>query len=240
MLVTALALAFVLAQDPAEGAEDPPSEAPAPAESAPAGQGAPQGGGGGAMAADPAIAAMRKQADELAKAASKLKDLSGVERDKAVEELRKKAEAVQGSPVLPPRDFNLEEYYALTDAEQALVVSRSFFEALLTGDAGRVADYAGVPFFLEDKRLDRPADLRATWAKHLRSKRTDLLALYGIEVFTPAEMEKRYGQPPARLKAWPWRGGPQQFLAVANLSGRAAIIVLKQAGSTWQVIAYHD
>jgi hypothetical protein len=52
-------------------------------------------------------------------------------------------------------------------------------------------------------------------------------------------MEKKYGQPPARLRNWPWRQG-QQFLVVGNVSGRAAIVLLRNVGMTWQVIGYHD
>ncbi|MBE2250871.1 MAG: hypothetical protein IAE78_15140 [Myxococcus sp.] len=235
MLAIALTVGLVLAQDPAE------ADTPVPEEPVAAPDGAPTpapGGSGGS--ADPAIAAMKRQADELARAASKLKELAAPERLQAADEIRKKAEGLTGSPVLPPRDFNLDDYYSLTDAEQALVVSRSFFEALVTGDAGRVVEYVGVPFMLEDRRIERPVELRSTWAKHLRSKRTDLIALYGIEVLTPAEMEKKYGQPPARLKSWPWRQAQGQFIAVANLSGRAAVVVLKSVGSTWQIVAYHD
>lgn len=245
MLAIALTLSLVLAQDP-EPAGDPPAADPAPtgdATATPDGTApatSPTGTGGSTGGADPAIAAMKRQTDELARAAGKLKELTGQERDKAIEEIRKKALGVTANPVLPPRDFNLEEYFALSEPEQAFVVARSFFEALVSGDAGRVVDYAGLPFMLEDKKIERPDELRSTWAKHLRSKRTDLIALYGIEVLTPAEMEKKYGQPPARLKSWPWRNGPQQYLAVGNVSGRAAIVLLKYVGSTWQVVAYHD
>ncbi|MDX2009555.1 MAG: hypothetical protein SFW67_05175 [Myxococcaceae bacterium] len=235
-LVLSVGVGLVLAQDPASDPAPAGDPAPAPATD-PAAASAPTSGGSGT---DPAVSAMKRQADELARAAAKLKDLPAAERDKAAEELRKKAAALVGSPVVPPKDFNLDDYYALSDAEQALVVSRSFFEALVTGDAGRVVDFAGLPFMLEDKKIERSDELRSTWAKHLRSKRTDLIALYGIEVFTPAEMEKKYGQPPARLKSWTWRGGGPTFLAVANLSGRAAIVQLKPVGATWQVVAYHD
>lgn len=164
-----------------------------------------------------------------------MKNAAGPEREKLVEEIRKKAVM----PVLPPREFDLDEYFLLSEADQAGVIARSFFEALISGDAGRVVDYTGLPFMLEDKKIERPDELRTTWAKHLRSKRTDLIALYGTEVLTATEMEKKYGQPPARLRNWPWRQG-QQFLVVGNVSGRAAIVLLRNVGMTWQVIGYHD
>lgn len=236
-IALSIGVGLVLAQDPAAEPAAPDPAAPAPAVADPAAPGTPAPGSTGT---DPAMSAMKRQSEELARAAAKLKELTGTEREKAAEELRKKAAALVGNPVVPPRDFNLDDYYALSDSEQALVVSRSFFEALVTGDAGRVVDFAGLPFMLEDKKIERPDELRSTWAKHLRSKRTDLIALYGIEVFTPQEMEKKYGPAPARLKNWTWRNGGSTFIAVANLSGRAAIVQLKAVGSTWQVVAYHD
>jgi hypothetical protein len=238
MVVFALTVGLVLAQAPSEPATQ---AAPPPDAADPSSDGTqPPATTGGSPGADPAVAAMKKQAEELARAATRLKDLVGPERDKALEDLRKKSQALIGSPVIPPRDFNFEDYASLSESDQALVVARSFFEALVSGDAGRVVDYAGVPFLMEDRRIERPSELRSTWARHLRSKRTDLITLYGIEVLTPVEMEKKYGQPPPRLRSWPWRQSQQQFIAVANLSGRAAIVVMKAVGATWQVIAYHD
>jgi hypothetical protein len=234
-LVLRLGVGLALAQAPSpppRPAEPAPTPAPTP--------GAEGSQAPGAPGHDPAPSGVKRQADELARAAAKLKELQGAEREKAAEELRKRAAALIGNPVVPPREFDLEAFYTLTDAEQALVVSRAFFEALVTGDAGRVAEFAGLPFMLEDRRIERPDELRSTWAKHLRSKRTDLVTLYGVEVFTPAELEKRHGPPPARLRGWTWRGGGQVFMAVANLSGRAAVVQLKPAGGTWQIVAFHD
>lgn len=228
LVVTLSVLAQTEEAPPAAAPPDAPTDvAPAPATTS------------GSGSSDPAVAALKRQAEELARAATKLKDLPVAEREKGVDELRKKAQGLVAMPVVPPRDFSLDQYFALTEPEQVFVIARSFFEALASGEAGRVIDYAGLPFFIEDKRVDRPDELRATWAKHLRSKRTDLLTLYGVEVFTPADFEKKYGAPPARLRAWPWRQSGQ-YLAIANLSGRSAIIVLKGAGLTWQVLAYHD
>lgn len=230
----ALLISLVVSQEPAP---EPPPEG-APPESAPEAAAVPAAAGAVGSATDPAISALKRQADELARSAAKLKDLKPEERLKAAEELRKKA-SLPGMPVLPPSDYDLTGYFELTEQEQVLVLARSFFDALVGGDAGRVVDYTGLPFFLEDKRIDRPDELRSSWARHLRSKRTDLITLYGVELFTPADFEKKYGPPPARLKSWSWRQSGQ-YLAVANLSGRAAIVLLKPLGATWQVTAYHD
>lgn len=234
MVLLALTLSL-LAQEAEPPAEVPAADAPAAEAAVPAATG--QGSGG--SSSDPAVSALKRQADELARSAAKVKDLPVGDREKAIDEIRKKAQGFVGMPVVPPKEFALEQYFALTEPEQAFVIARAFFDTLTSGDAGRVVDFAGLPFFLEDKRVDRPDELRSTWAKHLRSKRTDLVTLYGVEVFTPADFEKKYGSPPARLKNWPWRQSGQ-YLAIANVSGRAAIIVLRSAGMTWQVIGYHD
>ncbi len=224
MLPLLLTVGLVVTQDPG-----PASPAPQPAAA------------GAATTPDPtqSPAALKRPADDLSRAAARLKDLSGPELEKAAEDLRKKLSASVANPVLPPRDFSLDEYFLLPEPDQALVVARSFFDALVTGDAGRVVEFAGLPFMLEDKRFDRADELRTEWARHLRSKRTDLVSLYGVEVFTPADLEKKYGPPPARLRGWPWRQS-QQYLAVANVSGRSAVVLLRLVGSTWQIVAYHD
>lgn len=128
----------------------------------------------------------------------------------------------------------------LSEQEMLTLGARSFFAQLLAGDARTLVSYSGFPFFLEDRRLNGPEELLQEWLKHLRSKRTDLVKLYSVEVLLPAEMEKKYGRPPARLLAFPWRSG-RTYLAVANLSGRAAVAVLKQVGDgDWRVVGYHD
>jgi hypothetical protein len=141
--------------------------------------------------------------------------------------------------VLPGIDVNLDKYLALSPAQQAQVVARGFFSDLIAGDPGRLVARAGYPFFLEGRRIDRAEELRTQWGVSLRSRRADLLKLYDVEVFLPAEMEKKYGKPPARLSSWNWKG-PNTYVAVGNLSGRAAIVLLRQAGAAWQVVGFHD
>jgi hypothetical protein len=52
-------------------------------------------------------------------------------------------------------------------------------------------------------------------------------------------MEKKYGKPPARLNNLQWRG-QHTWIAVGNLSGHAAVAVLRLDGQRWNVIGYHD
>lgn len=117
--------------------------------------------------------------------------------------------------------------------------ARVFFANLLLGDARSLVEQATYPFQMEDRKLNTEDELLQEWLKQLRQKRTDLLTLYGIEVLTPAEMEKKYGKPPARLSAFANRG-PKTYLAVANISGHAAIALYKEVGPAWRVAGYHD
>ncbi len=129
---------------------------------------------------------------------------------------------------------------ALTEAEQVKYTARAVFNSLIAGDARSLVLQSGYPFQLEDRRLEMPEELHKEWLKNLRSKRTDLLTLYDVEVLTPAEMEKKYGRPPARLAALPWKA-PRTMIAIGNLSGHAAVAVFRaHASGRWQLVGYHD
>ena len=117
--------------------------------------------------------------------------------------------------------------------------ARAFFTALLAGEPGPLVKQAELPFFLEDKRITSAEQLKSEWLNQLRSKRTDLLALKGFEVLTPAEMEQRFGKPPPRLSSWPISSG-KTYLVVADISGRAAVALYHQVGDEWRIVAYHD
>jgi hypothetical protein len=126
------------------------------------------------------------------------------------------------------------------DPQLAQVIARRFFNDLLLGDARElVYGECAFPFFMEDKKFSTPEELLPEWLKILRDKRTDLLTLYGIEMLSPAEMEKKYGKPPARLANLPWHA-PKTVLAVGNLSGHAGVVVIASGQKGWRVVGYHD
>lgn len=125
------------------------------------------------------------------------------------------------------------------ERELAAGSARAFFDHLLAAETRKLVEHSAFPFQLEDRRLATPEEALNEWQRQLGDKRTDLLTLYGIELLTPAEMEKKYGKPPARLASFPWRGHGT-FLAVANLSGRAAVAVLRDRGEGYLVVGYHD
>ncbi|MFL5352580.1 hypothetical protein [Archangium sp.] len=118
--------------------------------------------------------------------------------------------------------------------------ARYLLSYLLTGDVRGSVPMLSFPFQLEERRFDAPESLVVTWVKQLRNKRTDLVTLYDIEVLPYAEMEKKYGKPPARLGAIAPARGTEVYAAVANLSGHAAVILYRQEGSEWKAFAYTD
>jgi hypothetical protein len=224
--VAAYALCLALTQEP----ETPPAEPAVPAVEGAEPTSAPTA---------PTGPARPKGADEVNRMLSKLPAMKPEERTAALQAIVKQYGQVESNPVLPGDDIDLDKYLGLEPAEQVQVIARGFFTDLIAGETGKLVARAGYPFFMEARRVDRPEELRTHWGKALRSRRTDLLKLYSIEVFLPAEMEKKYGKPPARLSAWGWRS-PSTYIVVGNLSGHATLLMLHQAGAAWQVVGFHD
>jgi hypothetical protein len=198
-------------------------------------------------AAKPAVEAMHapaparapKGAEDVQKLLKRLPEMSSKERLEAIEKINRQFGLQDSNPVLPSSDVDLEKYSDLSEADQVKVSARQFFNELIAADTTAVVRRCGLPFLLEDRRIDRSEDLRAEWSKNLRSKRTDLLTLYDIEVLNAADMEKKHGRPPGRLGAWSLHT-PGTWFAVGNLSGRPFVLMLREAGAAWQVIGYHD
>lgn len=226
MNVAAYALCLALTQEPEPA---PPTAAPAPVE---AGDLAP-------IPPLPSGPARPKGTDEVNRLLLKLPSMKPEERVAALEAISKQFGQVESNPVLPGIDVDLDRYLGLAPAQQVQVVARGFFTDLIAADTGRLVARAGFPFFMEARRIDRPEELHTQWGKSLRSRRADLLKLYSVDVFLPADMEKKYGKPPQRLSGWNWRS-PNTYVAVGNLSGHAAVLLLHQAGAAWQVIGFHD
>jgi len=133
---------------------------------------------------------------------------------------------------------------APVDDEDVQAVQRrakAIFEGLLQGDSHPLVESALIPFTLEERRLSTAEELAQEWQRALSAKQPELLTLYGIEVLSATDMERRYGKPPARLANFPYRGPGRTLLAVANLSGHAAIAVFREVGvHDFRMVAYHD
>lgn len=177
--------------------------------------------------------------EELTRLLQELKEASPEQKPTVMEELYKKYGAASSSPMVPSPDIDITRYRELPEADQVRVIARDFLNDVLNGNASGAASRCGTPFMMEDRRIEHLEDVRTEWSKNLRTKRTDLLSLYDLEVLTPSEMEKKYGKPPPRLSSWNWRSNGA-LLVVANVSGRAAVMLMKQYGVTWQVVGFHD
>lgn len=125
------------------------------------------------------------------------------------------------------------------DAPQVMARAKQFFADLIAGNPAALVEQSAVPFYLENRKITQSRELLQEWTRSLSRKRTNLLVLYGIEVLTPTDMEKKYGKPPRHLAVLPWRG-PDTYLAVANLSGHAAVTIFRRIDGTWRVIGFHD
>jgi hypothetical protein len=125
------------------------------------------------------------------------------------------------------------------DVPEVMACAKRFFADLIAGNPAALVEESAFPFYLESRKITQSKELLQEWTRNLNRKRTDLLVLYGIEVLTPAEMESKYGKPPKHLAGIPWRG-PDTYLAVANLSGHAAVTIFRRVDGTWRVFAFHD
>ena len=233
--LAAYALALALSQEP--------DTAATPLEKELAAESAAQDGDSPAPATSPspgpASAPKPKGADDVLSVMKKLPSMKPEEQQQALIRLQQQFGSAESNLVLPTPDIDLAEYLALSPENQALVVARAFFGDVVSGDAGRVVARSGYPFFMEGRRINTPEELSSAWGKALRSRRTDLLKLYSVEVLTPADMEKKYGKAPARLNGWNLKA-PNTFVAVGNLSGHASVLLLRQAGAAWQIVGFHD
>jgi len=125
------------------------------------------------------------------------------------------------------------------ESQTVLEHARSYFSDLLSARLRELVEQSELPFYLEGRKINTADDLFQEWSRNLTGKRLELVTLYGIEVLTPAEMESKYGPPPARLSSWPWKNA-NTYLAVANLSGRAAVVLFHRSAKGWRAVAYHD
>lgn len=118
-------------------------------------------------------------------------------------------------------------------------MARVVFERFLAADARSIVQGSAFPFYLDGRRFDDEGSLFQELLTQLRARRLELMSVDAIEVLTPAEMEARYGPPPARLANLPWKA-PGTWIAVANLSNRPAVALLQNTRTGWRLTGYTD
>jgi hypothetical protein len=220
-LLTLLSLLLSLTARAQENPDPQPAPPPAPAETAPAAETTPE-------AKPPQVRKVRP------KPPPPPAEPSATPEAKVPPAAPAPAAAPAPVPVKPPPAPKVSE------PELVKRYAHVFFAHLLLGDPKSVVGLSALPFQLEGRVVGTPDELLEAWVRTLREKRLDELTLYGIEILTPADMEKKYGKPPGRLGSFPWKA-PRSYVSVANISGRAAVAVFKEVpGGGWAAIAFHD
>jgi hypothetical protein len=228
----ALTLALLIAQ-----AEEAP--APAPPAASEEATPAPETGEETVPETRKSSAPQPKGADEAAKSLSKWASLPDHERGHIEADAVAKWREVGFNAVYPPDDIAFGEWAKWSEPEQIKLIARRFLQAIIASEPTQAMHYMGMPFYLEDKRWSAPLELQTELNHRLKKRRVDLWVLYDIASMSPADMEKNYGKPPSRLASWPWKNS-KTAIAVANLSGHAAILLMRQVGATWQVVGFSD
>ncbi len=109
--------------------------------------------------------------------------------------------------------------------------------ALIAKDLEKLVSLTPAPFSFDGSVARTPLEVRERWAAILDRHPVDRLHLYGVELLPYDQAVARYGKPPARLGELPWRGS---MIAIANLGGRATIVVWKRRGDGFVPIAITD
>jgi hypothetical protein len=127
-----------------------------------------------------------------------------------------------------------------TERRAALDTARGFFQAVADHQLRRVLSLMTGPFYIEGQYFNSAEAAQDAWTRILQARADVEFRLEGLELLTPAEMETRYGKPPQRLASLPWKG-PHTYIAVANLSGHPAVLVLRAPTSgAAQLLAFTD
>ncbi|MHB1844425.1 MAG: hypothetical protein ACYCWW_06260 [Deltaproteobacteria bacterium] len=110
-------------------------------------------------------------------------------------------------------------------------------QAIIAKDIDKLVALTPAPFSFDGSLAKTPLEVREKWAAVLDRHPVEALHLYGVEILPYAAAVAKYGKPPARLSGLSWAG---TSIAVANLGGRATIVVWKRHGSGWAPIAISD
>jgi len=123
----------------------------------------------------------------------------------------------------------------------AALTARQFLTHLLRNNWEALLELTAFPFWLESQTYPSAQALREAWETPLSQKHLGSYEIGGIEVLTLAQMRERFGPPPERLHKL-LQGRNTHFFAVANVSGRAVVLMLQPPSrdSGFKVVAFHD
>lgn len=140
------------------------------------------------------------------------------------------AAAVEGTPEAAVQDSPGVPFLAK-------LVARGFFAALLGGDVEAALPLCAARVDFDGTTAAGADAVRARLMQVSARARTSQLRLRRLVVLSRAEMSRRFGAPPARVRRTARRG---QYFALASFGGRGAVAVLSRAGRFFRVMALTD
>lgn len=109
--------------------------------------------------------------------------------------------------------------------------------ALIARDIETLVGLTPAPFSFDGSVARSAAEVRQRWAEILDRHPVERLRLYDVEVLGYDAAVKKYGKPPARLASVPFTGSQ---IAIANLNGRATVVVWRKRARGYEAVAISD
>lgn len=147
---------------------------------------------------------------------------------------RKGKEASQPSPTPPPAPSRTSPQ--TPDRVQVAAAARRFAEALVARRASDVALLCASPFSFDGRPDSNPESVRARWEQIFAARHAIADVLFDLVVMTAAEAQARLGKPPKRIAGLLT---PVSWVAVADLSGRAVLIIFARQNGRFVATAIH-
>lgn len=124
-----------------------------------------------------------------------------------------------------------------SDRFMALLVARSFFRALLSGNVDAALPLCARRVSFEGAQVQGTKQLRARLLKMAGRARAGGLKLKKVELLHLERMVERFGPPPARLKR---SISPRDLIALARFNKQGALAVLRRDGRFWRISVLSD
>lgn len=117
------------------------------------------------------------------------------------------------------------------------LTARAFFSAVLRADIDGAARLCADPVNFDGESASKRAQILNKLRQMSDRARTKRLRIRALQVLTTAEMTKRFGKPPRRLRK---SVGSRDLIALVAFDKRGAIAVLRKTRGVWRVHAVSD
>ncbi len=119
---------------------------------------------------------------------------------------------------------------------QVAAAARRFLELLLAGRAVELAAACSPTFSFDGRTSGGAEGVRTRWVEVLAARGGEHAVLLDLAVAPAAEAQAQLGKPPKRIASLL---APGSWVAVANLSGRALVIVFARHAGSWLATGIH-